>query len=331
MLTIRPHPLWSIPRRNALVTRKAPFRSVSRTRSQSSSLRNAKRESLMIPALFTRTSAPPNSLSTRSASALTSSRTVTSARTATAWPPRARISAAVASARSIFSRHVRTTRWPPAARSEEMARPMPREPPVTTAVFMARRSSRAQYTRDAPDFLERPRPADGDRSVDPPRHSAEHLAGADLEQRAVARGDHRLEGRVPDSGMDELGREKAPNVLGAPGNGPVRTVERHVGITHALEPRDQRSNGPRHRLHERAVDRPPHSQGQDRERARGESVEGRRNGLRSTGQHELRAAVDVADPDRKAPRPKLPAGLLDHFSAAAHHGGHGAPDAQRLG
>src|SRR5213596_3298162 len=64
MLTIRPQRRLIIPRAACLVIRKAPFRFVSSTVLQSSSLIRNNRLSRVVPALFTRMSILPNSRST---------------------------------------------------------------------------------------------------------------------------------------------------------------------------------------------------------------------------------------------------------------------------
>src|SRR5262249_38154808 len=286
MLTILPHLLWSIPRTTALVIRKAPFRSTSSTSSQSSSLRNGKSASLMIPALLTRMSAPPKSFDNRSPTALTAAASRTSAAIACASPPRERISAAAASALSRSVRQVMTTRCPTAPSATEIARPMPRELPVTRAVLMKGVDSRqstvashvagvpsagnptrvAEYTRHLADGRERPGGSAGHRPVDPARHLREHVARADLQERALADADHRLDRRVPEGRVEKLRAEETADVRGVPRPGAVPTV----GGGHRVPDRPAGLDDPRHRArgrrHQLAVNRPVHPEGKDPQR-----------------------------------------------------------------
>src|SRR5881296_801216 len=106
----------------ARVTRNAPRRLTSMTRSQSSSFMRTRRPSRMTPALLTRMSTPP--------------------RTA---PPRASSSLAERWSRSA-SRPETTTAAPSSASNVAIARPMPRLPPVTIAT----RPSRGPFVTDSP-------------------------------------------------------------------------------------------------------------------------------------------------------------------------------------
>ena len=79
-------------------------------------------------------------------------------------------------------------RAPAAASSSEIARPMPREPPVTTAVFMRASSGR--------DYIHRPAPIAATRARRDRRgsvrsihrdHLGQHVAGPDLENETMPR------------------------------------------------------------------------------------------------------------------------------------------------
>src|ERR1700730_13088377 len=150
------------------------------------------RASLMTPALLTRMSAPPQSVVTRSARALTSSGFRTSTATANAWPPALRISSAVACARTRSLRHVRTVRAPAEASSREIALPIPRDPPVTTAVLMGFASTGPDYIHSAPDSIQRAGRVTARGPIDPARHLREHLARAGLEEDPAPIGHHGL-------------------------------------------------------------------------------------------------------------------------------------------
>jgi hypothetical protein len=87
----------------------------------------------MIPAAFTTTSTPPNCCSAASNSAATAASSATSTCTASAFPPPFSMAATVAFASSRFAAYPTTTAWPSAASRSATARPIPRDPPVTTA------------------------------------------------------------------------------------------------------------------------------------------------------------------------------------------------------
>src|SRR6266545_4973803 len=334
MLTILPHFLCSIPRTTALVMRKAPFRSTSMTASQSSSFRNGKSASLMMPALLTRMSAPPKSFVTLSPRVLTAAASRTSASTACASPSFRRISSAAASARARSLWQVMTIRFPAAASSREIAQPIQREPPVTMAVLIGpcmTSSVWPQYTRHLADGRQGAGGMAGHAPVDPPHDLRQHLSGSDLEKHAVAVADHRLDGHVPLGWMAEL-RCQEPRNAGARGLdvavGPVigngwnadRAARRD-------DRRDRGSNG----LHQLAVDRPAHRQRKDSQGARRESLQGGLDGRLRSGQDELRVRVDVADPDGQAPFARILADRFHGFPARADDGTHRAADAEPLG
>src|SRR5262249_52406569 len=148
------------------------------------------------------------------------------------------------SARSSAFRQVSTIRCPWLASSRQMARPMPRDPPVTRAVFIAGgvRGSRAQYTRKLRDALPRTGRMYRHAPVDPARHPSEHLPRSALQEHPVPVGDHGFDRGVPDGGMDELRSQELADLLAAPRDSAVRPVEGDVRITDALEARDHRSD-----------------------------------------------------------------------------------------
>src|SRR3990170_2585004 len=135
MLTIRP------PRRAetmraaaACVTNTRPFRSMSRTVSHESSSSVSRPCGTFVPALFTRMSTLPHSRSMRSKHTRIDASFRTSSRSASARRPFVRSASATGSASSPF-RDVTATSAPASARAEAIARPIPREPPVTSARF----------------------------------------------------------------------------------------------------------------------------------------------------------------------------------------------------
>src|SRR3954470_16240333 len=123
----------------ARVHRKLPFRWVSMTVSQSSSLILKRRLSRMTAALLTRMSSAPSSATVRSTAASTCSRERTSQPIAIAVPP-SRVIASTVSAQSSSRRSLTATCAPSAASLIAVAAPIPRPAPVTSA---ARPSSRA--------------------------------------------------------------------------------------------------------------------------------------------------------------------------------------------
>src|SRR5438874_1601718 len=113
----------------ARAAKNDPFRCVSMTASQSSSVILKSRLSRMMPAQATRMSSEPPAATAASTAPSMSSRDVTSQRTA--CPP---IAAAVSRAPAP-SKSATTTVPPSAASRAAVAAPMPRAPPVTRAVL----------------------------------------------------------------------------------------------------------------------------------------------------------------------------------------------------
>ena len=98
MFTMRPDRCRIIPRMAALVHRNAPFKLVSNTASQSSSLNRITRLSRVMPALFTRMSSPPRSVDACATNPSASFGEATLPATTSAAPPAARISSAASRA-----------------------------------------------------------------------------------------------------------------------------------------------------------------------------------------------------------------------------------------
>src|ERR687892_289787 len=86
-----------------------------------------------MPALFTRTSRPPNRSTVSDIAARTTSGSSLSAWTARAWPPEPMISRSRLFAGSLASRYVNATAAPSAASLRTMPAPIPGEPPVKNA------------------------------------------------------------------------------------------------------------------------------------------------------------------------------------------------------
>src|SRR6202521_2806005 len=146
---------------------------------------------------------------------------------------------------------------------------MPRDPPVTIAVRRSPISPSPlsgirgpQYTGGARDPLSGSGREAGRAPVDPARHLAEHLAGADLEKGPEDVRHHRFEGGVPESRVDELGREQLPDLLRSPERAAVGSVERYVGVSDRAAGGDGRSHSLGDRAHELTGGGPGHSGGQ---------------------------------------------------------------------
>src|SRR6266540_6606946 len=135
MLTIRPpRPAAIMRAADACVTKTRPFRSMSITVSHESSSSVARSCGMFVPALFTRMSTLPHSRSIRSKHTRIDAAFRTSSRRARARRPFARSATATGSASSPF-RDVTATSAPASARASATARPIPRDPPVTSARF----------------------------------------------------------------------------------------------------------------------------------------------------------------------------------------------------
>ncbi len=178
--TMITRPRWrrTILARARLVTRNTPERLVSITSAHASSLIRRTRVSRVIPALATRTSTGPQVSSMVANAALT-------------WPGRSRRRPARGNARcrsgvrrSRADREVTATRSPWLRNHCAQARPMPRDPPVTSTTRPARRRSQALLAHDVlaggPDpghrlSLDHPLPADGQ-----PPHQDAVKGGADI-------------------------------------------------------------------------------------------------------------------------------------------------------
>ena len=102
----------------------------------------ASERSRVIPALLTSTSIVPNRSTTLATAGSIVSGSATSRPNANDWPPEATISAATASAPSLLCAYPTATdaQWRPS--SSAIARPMPREPPVTRHALPIRSSMR---------------------------------------------------------------------------------------------------------------------------------------------------------------------------------------------
>src|SRR5213594_1329331 len=134
MLTMRPYRRSLIPGMTARVMWMRPSTFVRRMRSRSALSKVSSVPRTDRPALFTRILIGASSAPTRSTMRRTAAGSPTSVRTATARPPAPRISSTTRSASASLVRKLTHTAAPSRASRTAMARPSPREAPVTSAV-----------------------------------------------------------------------------------------------------------------------------------------------------------------------------------------------------
>ena len=143
MLMIRPPPpAFAMRPATSRAISQAPLRLVSSTRSQSASSVSSSGLSTTMPALFTRIEIGPSPASAAAIPSATAAGSVTSRATATAWPPKASISAA-SSDRGPALRAASATLAPALARVRANRRPSPPEAPVTMATRPSSENSSA--------------------------------------------------------------------------------------------------------------------------------------------------------------------------------------------
>src|SRR5512132_1971200 len=144
MFTMLPPPLSRIAGTAARVNRKAAPRSASMTSSQASSAIFHTTASRLMPALFTRMSSRPKRATVSMTARPAAPRSVPSAWSAIAQRPVASTARTVAAAPSPSDRKVNRISAPERARSRAIARPIPRDPPVTRATRPARSPASAR-------------------------------------------------------------------------------------------------------------------------------------------------------------------------------------------
>jgi len=133
-LTITPPPASIIARPQCFEQKKTPVRFTSRTSCQSSASIASAGTFRVMPALFTSTSTPPKRSTVRSMSSHTDDSSATSTGIAAVSTPVASATALAARSPASSSRFATTTSAPASASARAIALPMPRLPPVTTAV-----------------------------------------------------------------------------------------------------------------------------------------------------------------------------------------------------
>src|SRR3990170_5025761 len=341
MLTIRPPRCRIICRDTALVTRKVPFRFVRTTVSKSSSERRMRRLSRVTPALFTRTSIRPCSEITAWTAASTRGASPTSKGDRTPLPPALSIPASTSRAAASLLAKFRTTTAPSEANLSATARPIPRDAPVTSATFPARRIVRNPFSKfipsnsetvqgktspgQAPDGGQVRRRTENRRRdipLDPAHQSGEDLPRPDFEKRRHPHGPHPAHAFLPANGRYDLPekgfRHPLPLAVG---------LRRHVGdhregeLPGMYRPQfgcEPQGGG----LHQGAVKRRAHGErhhhlraGRFRRLARG----GHRR--RAPGNHDLVSAVEVRRLDHPFP-PAVSANRRHGVRRQADHGSH---------
>src|SRR5690348_4391668 len=330
MLMIRPQRRLIIPRAACLVTRKAPFRLVFRTVSQSSSPIRNNKLSRVVPALLTTTSMRPKSFSTAATVVSTCCASLTSQPYPRPPPPPSPPlpSDAAASRALATSLPSTATREPTRASPWAMACPIPRLPPVTTATFPVRsifmRSRRVQEPRD---LVGGSKGRDTRRRHDAAQQTREHGAGADLDEarlRARELGGA-LHARDPADRGGELIGEEAARACGVADRLRGRVGddgERGVAKRRALEGDAQLV---RRRRHEGRVERAAHVQGNDALRpARLAELSGPQDGGGIARDDGLVGTVEVRGHGDGAAARRLTAGGFDLRRREPQDRGHGA-------
>src|SRR5262245_37748943 len=194
-----------MPRITALHIRYTELKSVSSTACQSSALIRISSPSPVTPALLTRIAGVPSPASSSLKKASTeSARATSSTAPRPANPPADRYSLIARAPVSLVA--VPTTRTPRRASSSAIARPMPREAPVTNAVDC---SAMSLLPAACKRRVERGRTLERQHAqISAPLNAAvergEHLARPALDQRSRARRDHGAHGVGPAHRVEEL-------------------------------------------------------------------------------------------------------------------------------
>src|SRR6202044_2757212 len=136
MLMMRPPSFMCF--RAACVVANTPRMLMASIRSISSSVVSSNVFGLAVPALFTSTSSRPKVAAALSTAPLAALASAASAWIATAFPPLSSIALTTAEAAAASLAYVMATLAPSAASRFAIAAPIPREPPVTSAIFPSR-------------------------------------------------------------------------------------------------------------------------------------------------------------------------------------------------
>src|SRR5947209_4559089 len=259
---MRPYFCLSMGLSAALLARKAAFRLVCSTTSQSASLMRITRVSRVSPALLTRMSSRPNSFTAASAPTAGAPESAKSACIAMALPPARETSSTKLSASALRLRYVIATFTPAAANSVAAARPMPRLPPVTRATWSTKRSAgmrgvqeggHAGHVLDIVDHRPRENLPDqpGQR---PPRANLNERVGAKLLQPLDRLGPADRAGQLADHEPAQLARFLVDLRIGIEDLRPAQWSERDLVPGGGKHP----GGADHQRRMERAAHRQPH-------------------------------------------------------------------------
>src|SRR5665213_3889602 len=251
---MRPRRSFSIRRRQALDMRKTEVKLVAITWSQSSIRMRTKSVSRVMAALLMRIVGRPSPASRSATSAATEVASPASNTAPRPVRPCAANSALMAAAPAALVA-VPTTRAPALPRASAMARPMPREAPVTRArSFSSMDSSSAAGERSLHACRVLKREARKIRApLDTTVERGQHLAGAAFNERLDMGCNDRAHGLGPMHRACQLAPQQRPNILGIGMRGGIdRAHEGNARHAHG-DPRQALAQAARGRLHQTAV------------------------------------------------------------------------------
>src|SRR5438309_3163450 len=297
---------------------KEAVRFVARTRSQSSRFIRSNSWSRVTPALLMRMSSRPCLSATASGRRPSATASVTSAPTASARPPAPAIAATVAAA--LSPRAAATTIAPCAASLVAIARPIPRDAPVTSATRPVR--SNMELRLDGRQIAGAANADDRGLAMDLANQPAQNGARTHLNIRGDALGRKAVHHRLPAYGRRHL-RDQRLHCLSSRAFGFRVNVGDHrhariLDLERAQLRREPRLGG----VHERAVERRADRQPDDPPRAElPGALAGPGNGIARAGDDDLSRAIQVRGADDVALR-RIVAGLRDGVGIEPQHHGH---------
>src|ERR1700722_10151612 len=301
---MRPRRSFSMRRRQALEMRNTPGRLVPMTWSQSSLFMRSSSMSRVMAALFTRMVGSPSALSR-----LPTSASIEPASPASSTVPRpcrplcANIAVMRLAPASLVA--VPTTRAPARARVSAMARPMPREAPVTRARSfsnMCSSGARSERGLDGGGIFER-NTGKIRAALDAPIEPGQHFARPAFDKRRDAGGQPRAPGVAPAPGTRGVGRKERANILRVRVQRGIDGAEIRNLRRAQLDCRESLSKAPRGGLHETAVRGHAHRPEHGALRAPGgRGFNGALHRRTVTGDHDLVWAVEIHRFDGSAAR-----------------------------
>src|SRR5579871_3189070 len=154
---------------------------------------------------------PPSAPTISLKAASTAAASATSNRLATAEPPAATTAATASPAATSLAVKLTTTLAPARPRATAMARPMPRDAPVTTAIFPVSSGMDPILPRICPErhnAVRIARRVHGQRRRDPTDEAGEHVPRAELDRARDAHRHQPLDRLFPAHGCGHLTREQ---------------------------------------------------------------------------------------------------------------------------